>query len=135
MDFIMKKRIIAYILDIIVVTLSMWLLTLILYPVIFFTNIIGQVSSAWTIIYMILVLGYFAVLEQMQGSSLGKDIVGLQVVSTYDGKRPTVVQSIIRNLSKLFWIPVLLDLVIGIALKQNTKILDILSKTTVIEKY
>lgn len=135
MDFIMKKRITAYILDIIVVTLSMWLLTLILYPVIFFTNIIGQVSSAWTIIYMILVLGYFAVLEQMQGSSLGKDIVGLQVVSTYDGKRPTVVQSIIRNLSKLFWIPVLLDLVIGIALKQNTKILDILSKTTVIEKY
>lgn len=135
MDFIMKKRITAYILDIIVVTLSMWLLTLILYPVIFFTNIIGQVSSAWTIIYMILVLGYFAVLEQMQGSSLGKDIVGLQVVSTYDGKRPTVVQSIIRNLSKLFWIPVLLDLVIGLALKQNTKILDILSKTTVIEKY
>lgn len=132
MNIILRNRIIAYILDMIIFTLSIWILTLILYPIIFNTGTIDIFSYFWIYCYIILVIVYFAFFEYKFSTSLGKHIMSLKVTSISKNGKLNIVQSVIRNISKIFWIPIIFDLIIGYLLKKDTRILDSIAKTKVV---
>jgi uncharacterized RDD family membrane protein YckC len=62
----------------------------------------------------LLYLLYFAFAESSYGATLGKRVMGLRVETTTGG-RVALDKGFIRNLSKLHWIFLLLDVVVGLA--------------------
>jgi uncharacterized RDD family membrane protein YckC len=68
---------------------------------------------AFIIDSVILSVLYFLVLEVSWGGTIGKRILGLQV-QTVKGGRTAYSQSFIRNISKIFWVFLLLDWLIGV---------------------
>ncbi len=62
---------------------------------------------------IILVL-YFSGAESYYGKSLGKALMRLKVVSDA-GERPSFFSALIRNASKIHWILLLLDVIVGLA--------------------
>ncbi len=59
---------------------------------------------------------YFAFAEATYGKSIGKGIMGLRV-ATEQGGKPTFGTSFLRNLSKINWVLLLLDVILGLALE------------------
>ena len=57
---------------------------------------------------------YFVIMEASSGATLGKKIIGLQVQTT-SGGRATFDKAFIRNISKIFWLFLLLDWLIAVA--------------------
>ena len=52
--------------------------------------------------------------------TLGKSIMGLKVTNI-NGDRPTLGQAFIRNISKIYWILLLLDVIVGLAVQTDYK--------------
>ncbi len=77
---------------------------------------------------------YFIVAEVTRGATVGKSAFNLKVVGP-NGGNPTFIQSLVRNISKIYWILLLLDVVVGLATsKQYTqKFSDRLVGTSVVE--
>lgn len=61
---------------------------------------------------------YFVFLEFHYGSTLGKRIMRLKTTKL-DGKKPPLKPAFIRNISKIYWVLVLVDAVIGLATPGN----------------
>jgi uncharacterized RDD family membrane protein YckC len=59
---------------------------------------------------------YFMFAEATYGKTIGKAVMGLRV-TTKGGGRPTLGTSFLRNLSKINWVLLLLDVVLGLALE------------------
>jgi uncharacterized RDD family membrane protein YckC len=56
---------------------------------------------------------YFVIFEMLFGSSIGKRLVGFQVMLT-SGVRVSVKNSFMRNISKIFWVLLILDWLLGV---------------------
>lgn len=69
------------------------------------------------IIGIVLVL-YFAITEAASGASIGKHILGLRVRMTA-GKLRNFAEAIVRNISKIHWVWLLIDMVIGLATSKS----------------
>lgn len=80
----------------------------------------------------ILTLIYFICLEKIKGATVGKALMYLEVRSR-NGARINWAQSIVRNLSKIYWIPIIFDWAIGKILKTD-RILCYITKTVVIDE-
>jgi uncharacterized RDD family membrane protein YckC len=63
---------------------------------------------------------YFPISEVSWGVTLGKSIMGLKVTNI-NGDRPTLGQAFIRNISKIYWILLLLDVIVGLAVQTDYK--------------
>ena len=59
---------------------------------------------------------YFTFAEATYGKTIGKAVMGLRV-TTESGGRPTLGASFLRNLSKINWVLLLLDVILGLALE------------------
>jgi uncharacterized RDD family membrane protein YckC len=114
------KRVIAYIIDVAVVSVALYLLFLIAalpaIPTVFF----GQVFPfAWFWgfwldgIAPLIVLVYFVLAEALFERTLGKELMGLRVVRL-DGKRLDLWSSSVRNLSKIAFILLVIDVAAGL---------------------
>lgn len=57
---------------------------------------------------------YFTIMEVSSGATLGKKVIGLQVQTT-SGGRVTFDKAFIRNISKIYWLFLLLDWLIAVA--------------------
>ncbi len=79
----------------------------------FFGGFLGTFSS------LIFVL-YFTFGEAIYGKTIGKGIMGLRVAAD-GGARPTLGGSFLRNLSKINWLLLLLDVILGLALEKGYK--------------
>jgi uncharacterized RDD family membrane protein YckC len=82
----------------------------------------------------ILELLYFVVMEASSGATLGKKVLGLQV-QMVNGSKVTFDKAFIRNISKIFWLFLLLDWILGVATPghdQRQKYTDRIAGTTVI---
>jgi uncharacterized RDD family membrane protein YckC len=123
MEASLKKRILALVIDFIVISALMWILMVIIYPLIILTGSFAIYNYGIPIL-AILILLYFALLEGYQGSTLGKSILGIQVKSL-NGEL-TYKQTFIRSLSKILWLPLIIDF-FG-ALLTSTKSLRLLDK-------
>ena len=78
----------------------------------------------------VLILVYFIVLEKIKGATVGKALMFLRVVSR-NGYPLSWPQAIIRNLTKVYWFPIIFDWAIGRILNRNDRLLGIFTKTVV----
>jgi uncharacterized RDD family membrane protein YckC len=77
---------------------------------------------------------YFVFMEVSYDATLGKKILGLQV-QTANGGKVTFDKAFIRNISKIYWLFLLLDWILGIAIAgtdQRQKYTDRIAGTTVV---
>jgi len=97
------------------------------------TGIVSLFAGVFPVAAGIIIFLYFIVAEVTTGATVGKRIFSLKVVGPKGGN-PTLVESLVRNISKIYWLLLLLDVVIGLATsKQYTqKFSDRLVGTSVV---
>lgn len=129
-------RILAYIIDFIVVSsiIEMLRLSFILENQ---TNSLFLYPAGFSVNGVVLFL-YFLVLESYYGTTIGKEVLKLQVI-TEDGRRPEPKEAALSALGKAFFLPI--DLLIGLVMKDteheakmNQRLMQKVSKTLVIVK-
>lgn len=94
-----------------------------------FAAVAGPVAALWGIVFVF----YFSVTESMWGASLGKHLFNLKVRSK-TGANPTFGEAFVRNISKVYWLLLLLDVIVGLAVTKGyqQKYSDHLMGTTVV---
>ncbi|MBQ6138758.1 MAG: RDD family protein [Methanobrevibacter sp.] len=133
------KRVVAYILDFFVVSAFMWILSYFAY---FFINYfyMFQIYHYFVFILPILILLYFTILEKNLGATVGKRLMFIEVKSVVPRRGRlgrdysiTYSQALIRSLSKIYWFPIIFDVILG-RITGKTRLLDGITRTTVIEE-
>jgi uncharacterized RDD family membrane protein YckC len=135
------KRTVAYIIDWIVVSIATAILALIVYVVMglstaaFGTNFFlpfGALGFGILGISALLFLLYFTVMEGTYHKTIGKSLMGLHV-ATLDNKPMNLEKAFVRNISKIYWLLLLLDLIGGFFMKvqPGQRYLDSVSNTIV----
>ncbi|MBZ9570675.1 RDD family protein [Methanobrevibacter sp. TMH8] len=137
MTNLFKKRTLAYIADYFVVMAVMWIIAELLVVVVF-------PFGAFFIYEYLIILApfvgmiYFVLLEKNLGTTVGKHLLFIKVVSNSKKNyysNISYVQAIIRNLSKIYWFPIIIDVIIGrIFGSSNERILGRISRTEVINE-
>lgn len=97
------------------------------FPVAQFSDIVWSHSNVFFAAYMV-----FTVLEAYKGQTLGKYLTGLRVVKC-NGRRPSLMDSAVRNLGKVFFLPI--DILFGIVLHRKDgyiRFFDYYTRSTVI---
>ena len=129
MATVFTRRIIAYIIDFFVVSAVMWILS-------YFIFAIMTPSSVYSVyqfvpyIVPILIFAYFVVCEKTLGATVGKAVMYLQVRSK-NGAWISWPQAIVRNLTKIYWFPIIFDWLIGKFLKTD-RLLNNITRTVVV---
>ena len=131
MATVFTRRVIAYVLDFFVVSAVMWIISYLLYLVIS-PNSIYSIYQIFPFLVPVLIVAYFAICEMKAGATVGKALMYLQVRSKNGGKI-TWSQAIVRNLTKIYWIPIIFDWLIGKILKTD-RFLNNLTKTIVLDE-
>ena len=110
-------RLVAFVVDAVIVYLVLAILTaLIALPALltgsfgFFGVVLGGIAVLWGIIFVL----YFAVMESSSGASIGKRLFNLKVVSKTNSN-PNLGEAFVRNISKIYWLLLLLDVIVGLA--------------------
>lgn len=133
------RRIIAYIIDSIVVGIASAILFLILW----FPIIIAAVTrmdfshvGGWTgfpFIGGLFLLLYFVVMEAIYGQTVGKMVMNLKVITVSRGLKPDLGKTLIRNISKIHFALLFLDVIGGLITRGDPrqKFSDRIAGTTV----
>jgi uncharacterized RDD family membrane protein YckC len=87
------------------------------------------VLNYWPLLAGIIMVAYFTYLEGKHGFTIGKKLMKIKVMAV-EGKIDYK-KSFLRNVSKFLWLPLLADLIVGLALGNRDRYLDQLSKTYV----
>ena len=128
---VFSRRVIAYVMDFFVVSAFMWilayLLSLIIDPYYSYT-----VYQCFPYIVPIVIMVYFVLCEKCTGATVGKSLMYLQVRSQ-NGSYISWPQAIVRNLTKIYWVPIIFDWAIGRALNTD-RILNHITKTIVLDE-
>ncbi len=132
MSTVFTKRVIAYVLDFIVVSALMWIVSYFLF------GMIGpqKVYDAYRYlpyVVPVLIFVYFVLLEKLAGASIGKAIMNIQVRSK-NGANISWLQAIVRNLTKIFWVPIIFDWLIGKFLRTD-RLFNNITRTTVVNAW
>ncbi|MDI9617776.1 RDD family protein [Methanothermobacter sp.] len=122
-----KKRLYAFLVDFLVVTGVMYLLTVLVYPLALLLNIFS-IYNYWLLLLGIITILYFSYLEY-HGGTVGKRMMGLHVISEEDELRWQ--QLVIRNLSRILWFPLILDVILGRS-RNRLRLLDAIAGTRVV---
>lgn len=133
------KRTIAYILDFFVVSAFMWIVSYFAYFFINYFNMF-QIYHYFVFILPILIILYFTILEKNLGATIGKRLMFLEVKSTVPRRGRlgrdyslSYSQALIRSLSKIYWFPIIIDVILG-KITGKTRLLDGITRTTVVEE-
>ncbi len=78
----------------------------------------GAFFGVFALVLGILLILYFPLMETSSGATLGKKVLGLKVVSK-TGSNPTFVEAFVRNVSKIYWLLLLLDVIVGLAITKG----------------
>ena len=86
-------------------------------------------------VYIVPVIGliYFVYLEKTKQTTVGKSLMYLRVVSR-NGYPITWIQAIVRNLTKIFWFPIIFDWAIGHLLNTKDRVFGVFTKTMVVNE-
>ncbi len=124
------RRFAALLVDIIILTLFMYVVSAIVFLV--FAQLgIFSVLNYWIFIAAIIIIVYFAFMEGKTDSTLGKKLFKLKIkaVNGNVGYK----KAFIRNLSKIYYFPLIADVILGFIFgDSNDRILDKISGTYVI---
>ena len=127
------KRIVAYIIDVILVGIIWFVLFFLLLATVLATGgFAGLFLGPGTFLIGIIGLLYFILQEGFGGATVGKRVMKLQVVGTTGPM--DLAKATIRNISKFYWLALLLDWIIGIATEGDPrqKLTDRWAGTTVV---
>ena len=131
MASVFTKRIIAYVMDFFVVSAFMWIISYLLSLVVAH-NDFYNVYRTMIFVVPVLIMVYFILCEKIFGATVGKSLMMLQVKSK-NGYNINWAQAIVRNLSKIYWFPILFDWIIGKILHKD-RILNEITRTIVISE-
>lgn len=133
------RRLVAFIVDTIIVSAITLLIAVIIS--LLFNLITAATGLPWYVLNPfafpfftgILSILYFSLMETYYGATLGKNIMNLKTV-TLNGQKPTLDLAFLRNASKIYWILVLLDTIIGLATSGDPyqRMTDRVAGTTVV---
>lgn len=124
------RRLIALIVDIIILTLFMWILSALVFMI---TASVGvfYFLTYWIFFGAVIIIAYFTLFEGKTSKTLGKKIFNIKVVA--ENGDMNYKKAFIRNLSKILYLPLILDLILGfIFVKSNDRFLDRISRTYVV---
>ncbi len=118
------KRLVAYAIDAVIVYAAVGLLAAAAFLPAFLANQLLPGSAPvptfagglFSLLGGFALILYFTFAEGFFGKTVGKGVMGLRV-QTDDGRNPTVLGSFLRNLSKINWVLLLLDVIVGLALE------------------
>lgn len=125
--FILRTE--ALIIDAIVVTLFTALIDNILYIILSLLNIPVALATYPLIVLIVVTLAYFTIFEAKTNKTIGKKIAHLYV-SDSEGYM-SYKKAFIRNLTKICWIPLIFDIIIGKILNYPSRLFDKLAGTDV----
>lgn len=115
------RRFIAFVVDAIILLIVLAIITAVAaLPFLLFnrfapfTWFFGTFSALWGLLLVI----YFVITESTSGASFGKRVFNLRVVSKR-GSTPTFVEAFVRNISKIYWLLLLLDVIVGLAVSKD----------------
>lgn len=111
MATIFTRRIIAYVLDFFVISAVMWIISYLISIIVSPLDVMS-VYNYFPYLVPILGLAYFVVLEKTKGATIGKALMYLEVKSK-NGANINWAQAIVRNLTKIYWVPIIFDWLIG----------------------
>ena len=131
MATIFTRRVIAYVLDFFVVSAVMWIVSYFLFLMVGSKNV-HSVYQYVPYIVPVWILVYFILCEKFMGASIGKALMYLKVKSK-NGMDITWPQAIVRNLTKIYWVPIIFDWLIGKFLKTD-RLLNNITRTIVIDE-
>lgn len=129
---IFARRVIAYVIDFLVISAFMWILSFFLFGILGPKNVY-QAYKYFTWLIPILGLAYFILSEKMAGASIGKAIMRLEVKSR-NGANISWLQAIVRNLTKIYWVPIIFDWLFG-RLLNTDRIMNNITRTTVVNAW
>ncbi len=129
MATVFTRRVISYILDFIVVSAFMWIVSYFLYGIVGAKDYYSVIQYAQYIVPAIIFI-YFILTEKFAGASIGKAILGIEVKS-YNGADISWLQAVVRNLTKIYWIPIIFDWLVGRILGTD-RILNNITRTVVV---
>ncbi|MDO5832284.1 RDD family protein [Methanobrevibacter sp.] len=131
MASVFSRRVVAYVIDFFVVSAFMWIVSYLLF---FLVNPYNSymVYQYFPYVTPVLILVYFILCEKFNGATVGKSLMYLQVRSK-NGAMISWPQAIVRNLTKIYWIPIIFDWAIGKILKTD-RILNNITKTVVVDE-
>ncbi len=132
MSTVFTKRVIAYVIDFIVVSALMWIVSYFLFGI-FGPQNVYDVYRYLPFAVPALILVYFVLLEKLAGASVGKAIMKIEVKSN-NGANISWLQAIVRNLTKIYWIPIVFDWFIGKILRTD-RLLNNITRTTVVNAW
>lgn len=129
MASVFTRRVVAYIIDFFVVSAVMWILSYFLF------GILGPNNSYDVYQYLpfavpVLIMVYFVLCEKFAGASVGKSLMYLEVRSK-NGAKISWLQAIVRNLTKIYWVPIIFDWLIGKFLRTD-RLFNNITRTIVI---
>jgi len=124
-----SRRIIAYLLDFFVVSSVMWIISYLL-SLMFSPSDIIYIYVYFPYIAPVLGFIYFVFLEKSKGATIGKALMYLEVRSK-NGANINWAQAIVRNLTKIYWIPIIFDWLIG-RFMNTDRLFGHLTKTVVV---
>jgi len=125
------RRFMALVIDAVIITLFSWILVALIYPVVALTNSF-QVLGFWLLLLAFIIIVYFTYFEGKYGVTPGKNLMKLKVKSLNGDM--SYRKAFIRNLSKILWLPLIVDLLVGFIFESPRKrYLDRLAKTEVVK--
>ena len=128
---VFTRRVVAYIMDFFVVSAFMWIVT-------YFLSVIINPKNIYSVYYVIpyivpiLIFVYFVLCEKFAGATVGKSLMYLQVKSN-NGADLSWPQAIVRNLTKIYWVPIIFDWAIGKILKTD-RLFNNITRTVVVNE-
>ena len=129
-------RLIAFIIDCIIIGIVAGIIYFFVFMSLIFGGGLGWgFYLGFPFLLGILELLYFMFMEASYGATLGKKVLGLQV-QMVNGSKVTFDKVFIRNISKIFWLFLLLDWILGVATPghdQRQKYTDRIAGTTVVQ--
>lgn len=131
MATVFTRRVIAYIIDFFVMSALMWIVSFLLFSAVGHKDFYS-VYQALIYVVPVLIFLYFVLCEKFMGATVGKSLMYLQVRSK-NGAKISWPQAIVRNLTKIYWVPIVFDWLIGKVLKTD-RILNNITRTIVIDE-
>ncbi len=123
------RRLVAALIDWIILVVITWLLSILLFPILFIFAGFGLIGGFFA---GLIAIAYFTFLEGTKGSSIGKHLLNLKVVPT--SGRMDFTKALIRNVSKIHWLILLIDWFAGLFTDGDPRqrYLDRIANTTVV---
>jgi uncharacterized RDD family membrane protein YckC len=131
------ERLVAIIIDFVLVYIVLGIIALLVALPAFLTGglgFLGAVFGTLGVLWGLLFVLYFAATESSSGASIGKKLLHLKVV-TKTGSNPTFGEALVRNFSKIYWLLLLIDVLVGLGVSKGyqQKFSDHFLGTTVVK--